>query len=46
VNDMFSEANRAASMIRDMYEAFRRFGFSHDEAFALLLTVLSNGLRG
>lgn len=43
MNDMFSEANRAASLIREMYEAFLRFGFSSDEAFALLLTVLSNG---
>jgi len=45
VKDLFSEANKAAASIRDLYEAFVRFGFSRDEAFALTLTVLQAGAR-
>lgn len=41
MNDVFSDANRMASVVREMFEALMRFGFDRKEAFALLLTLLS-----
>lgn len=43
MHDLFSEANRAAATVRDLYEAFIRFGFTPDQAFVLVVTVLSAG---
>lgn len=40
MNDVFSDANRMASVIREMFEALLRFGFDRDESFELLLTLL------
>lgn len=45
MNDLFSEANRAAASIRDLYEAFIRFGFSRQEAFTLTVVILQSGAR-
>lgn len=41
--DMFSEANKAAVQIREVYDAFVRQGFSPDQAFQLLTIVMSQG---
>jgi len=42
VNDVFSDASRMVSIIREMFDALMRSDFDSDESFELLLTLLSD----
>lgn len=45
--DLFSESRQHAAQIREFFDAYKSVGFSDDEAFALVQTVLKAilGLR-
>jgi hypothetical protein len=44
---MFSETRRHAALLREFYDAYKAEGFSDEEAFALVQSVLKSvlGLR-
>jgi hypothetical protein len=44
--EAFLQNVQAASMLHDLYEAFTNAGFSNEQAFDLLLTILESGNRG
>ncbi|WP_405560653.1 hypothetical protein [Streptomyces sp. NBC_01180] len=38
--DVFSEANKHAAMVRELFEAYVRHGFTDGQAMELLLTYI------
>jgi hypothetical protein len=47
VFDLFSESRQHATQLREFYDAYKSVGFSDDEAFTMVQTVLRGilGLR-
>lgn len=41
--DMFSEANRYAAMVREVFDALTRAGFTEEQAMRIMLNAMGPG---